>query len=155
MLRLLLAWAHLIALGIGLGAVWARGAALRTMPPDDASLSRAFVADTWWGIAAGLWILTGLARLFGGTEKATSYYLHNHLFFTKMALLVALLALETWPMIQLIRWKTLRGRGALDAAAQGGAARRIATISMLEAVGVGGKGGGGGGGGGGAGGRAH
>lgn len=134
MLRVLLAWAHLIALGIGLGAVWARGAALRTTPPDDASLSRAFVADTWWGIAAGLWILTGLARLFGGTEKATGYYLHNHLFLTKMALLVAILALETWPMIVLIRLRMLRGRGALDAASHGGVARRIATISMIEAV---------------------
>jgi putative membrane protein len=134
MLRLLLAWAHLIALGIGLGAVWARGAALRTTPPDDESLSRAFAADTWWGIAAGLWILTGLARLFAGTEKATGYYMHNHLFLTKMVLLVAILALETWPMIQLVRWRLLRGRGALEAAAQGGAARRIATISTIEAI---------------------
>jgi putative membrane protein len=134
MLRLFLAWAHLIALGIGLGAVWARGAALRTMPPDDASLSRAFAADTWWGIAAGVWILTGLARLFGGTEKATSYYMHNHLFLTKMLLLVVILALETWPMIALIRMRMLRGRGALEAASQGGTAKRIATISMIEAV---------------------
>ena len=134
MLRLFLAWAHLIALGIGLGAVWARGTALRRMPPDDESLSRAFVADTWWGIAAAVWILTGLGRLFGGTEKATSYYLHNHLFLTKMLLLVVILALETWPMITLIRLRTLRGRGALDAASRGGAARRIATISVVEAV---------------------
>jgi putative membrane protein len=134
MLRLLLAWAHLLALGIGLGAVWARGAALRRMPPDDESLSRAFSADTWWGFAAGVWIATGLARLFGGTEKATSYYLHNHLFLTKMVLLVLILALETWPMITLIRLRTLRGRGALEAAAHGGAVRRIATISVVEAV---------------------
>jgi putative membrane protein len=134
MLRLLLAWAHLIALGIGLGAVWARGSALRTTPPDDDSLSRAFVADTWWGVAAGLWILTGLARLFGGTEKATSYYMHNHLFLAKMLLLVVILALETWPMITLIRWRRLRGRGALDAASRGGAAQRVAAISMVEAV---------------------
>ncbi|MDQ6635760.1 MAG: DUF2214 family protein [Gemmatimonadota bacterium] len=134
MLRLLLAWAHLIALGIGLGAVWARGAALRRMPPDDASLSRAFAADTWWGIAAGLWILTGVGRLFGGTEKATSYYLHNHLFLTKMLLLLVILALETWPMIALLRLRKLRGRGALDAASHGETARRIATISMIEAV---------------------
>ena len=133
MLRLLLAWAHLIALGIGLGAVWARGTALRRTPPDDESLSRAFAADTWWGIAAGLWILTGLARLFGGTEKATSYYMHNHLFLTKMVLLVAILALEIWPMIMLIRMRMLRGRGALEAASQGGTAQRIAVISLIEA----------------------
>jgi putative membrane protein len=134
MLRLLLAWAHLIALGIGLGAVWARGSALRTTPPDEASLSRAFAADTWWGVAAGLWLLTGLARLFGGTEKATGYYVHNHIFLTKMLLFVVLLALEAWPMITLIRWRVLRGRGALDAASRGGAAQRIAGISVVEAA---------------------
>jgi putative membrane protein len=134
MLRLLLAWAHLIALGIGLGAVWARGSALRTMPPDEDSLSRAFVADSWWGIAAGVWVVTGLARLFGGTEKATGYYLHNHLFLGKMVLLATIFVLEAWPMVTLIRWRRLRGRGALDAASRGGAARRIAIISVVEAA---------------------
>jgi putative membrane protein len=133
MLRLFLAWTHLIALGIGLGAVWARGAALR-QPPDDRSLSQAFIADAWWGIAAALWIATGLARLFGATEKATSYYLHNDVFLTKMTLLVLIFALEAWPMITLIRWRILRGRGALEAAARRAAARRIALISFVEAA---------------------
>ena len=71
MLRLLLAALHLIALGIGLGAVWARGNALNR-PLDRAAMVRAFHADTWWGIAAVLWISTGLWRLLAGTEKATS-----------------------------------------------------------------------------------
>jgi uncharacterized membrane protein len=62
-IRRLVAAFHLLALGIGLGAVWARGRALRG-PLDATGLRRAFYADTWWGIAAGLWIATGVARAF-------------------------------------------------------------------------------------------
>ena len=134
MLRLLLAWAHLIALGIGLGAVWARARALAgaATSPDLAGLRRAFVADTWWGVAAGVWIVTGLWRLFAGTEKATGYYLANHAFWGKMGLLVVILALEAWPMTTLIRWRIAAGRGTHPDTA--GGARRIAAISYAQAV---------------------
>jgi len=83
-LRWLLAAVHLLALGVGLGAVWARGRALKG-ELDAAGLRRAFYADTWWGVAAILWIGTGLARAFGGFEKGSFYYLHNHFFWAKMA----------------------------------------------------------------------
>jgi putative membrane protein len=96
MARWLAASLHLLALGIGLGAVWTRGRALRSaLDPDD--LRRVFLADTFWGLAALLWISTGLWRLLAGLEKGTGYYLQNHLFLTKMALLVLILALETVP----------------------------------------------------------
>src|SRR6266511_1832568 len=52
-IRWLLAALHLLALGIGLGAVWARGRALRDAL-DASGLRRAFHADAWWGIAAVL-----------------------------------------------------------------------------------------------------
>ncbi len=48
MLRLTLAWLHLIALGIGFWAVFARGQALREAArelPGVAALRRAFLAD--------------------------------------------------------------------------------------------------------------
>src|SRR5919199_167286 len=125
MLRLTLAWLHLLALGVGLGAVWVRAQSLRA-PLDAAALRRAFVADSWWGVAAALWIVTGLWRLLAGTEKATSYYLSNHVFFAKMALLILVLVLEAWPMATLIRWRVAIGRGTLDTAAAGTTARRIA-----------------------------
>src|SRR5207247_5390021 len=57
-IRWLLAAVHLLALGVGLGAVWARGRALQA-PLDVPALRRVFSADTWWGIAAVLWIGTG------------------------------------------------------------------------------------------------
>ncbi len=87
-IRWLLAAVHLLALGVGLGAVWARGRALQA-PLDVPALRRVFSADTWWGIAAVLWIGTGLVRAFGGYEKGAFYYLHNHLFWAKMGLLAA------------------------------------------------------------------
>ena len=133
MLRLFLAAMHLIALGIGLGAVWARANAL-SRPLDRAAMVRAFRADTWWGIAAALWIATGLWRLLGRTEKSTSYYMHNHVFFTKMSFLVIILLLEIGPMITLIRWRQIAGRGTSAWNPNPAAARRIARISYIEAA---------------------
>ena len=133
MLRLLLAWSHLIALGIGLYAVWARAAAL-SPGYDDRGLRRAFAADAAWGGAAGLWIATGLWRLFAGTEKATGYYLRNDAFLAKMGLLLLIIVLEVWPMITLVRWRVARGKGTLGLAATAGAARRIAVVSRVQAA---------------------
>jgi putative membrane protein len=130
MARWLAASLHLLALGIGLGAVWTRGRALRSaLDPDD--LRRVFLADTFWGLAALLWISTGLWRLLAGLEKGTGYYLQNHLFLTKMALLVLILALETVPMMALIRWRRSVARGEPpDTRAAG----KLATISMVQSV---------------------
>ncbi len=91
-LRWLLAAVHLLALGIGLGAVWVRARALRGSF-DEAGLRRIFAADSWWGLAAVLWIGTGLWRLLAATEKPTRYYLENHLFWLKMGALLAILLL--------------------------------------------------------------
>ena len=100
MLRWLLAALHLLALGIGLGAVWSRARSLR-QPLDSPGLRRVLAADAWWGIAALLWISTGLWRWLGGLEKGTAYYLQNHVFWTKMLLLAVILALEVGPIITL------------------------------------------------------
>ena len=142
MLRLTLAWLHLIALGIGLWAVLARGQALRQaageLPGTDA-LRRAFAADAHWGAAALLWLSTGIWRYLGSTEKATSYYNSNHIFLTKMTLFVVVVALEIWPMLTLIRWRRAAARAAAAGPRSGGgppiepaAARKMATISYLE-----------------------
>lgn len=129
-MRWLLAAVHLLALGIGLGAVWARSRALRG-PLDAAGLRRVFAADTWWGVSAGLWILTGLLRAFAGYEKGAAYYLHNHLFLTKMGLLLLILALEIAPMIALIRWRAALGGGQLPDTSR---APSFARTSTLQAV---------------------
>lgn len=130
MLRLVFASLHLLALGIGLGAVWARGSALRGSL-DAPGVRRVLVADTWWGVAALLWVGTGLVRLLAGVEKSTAYYLHNHLFWLKMALLGVILALEIAPMVALIRWRATLTRGGVPETSRAG---RYSTISLIQAL---------------------
>jgi putative membrane protein len=129
MARWLAASFHLLALGIGLGAVWARGRALRSNL-SRIDLGRVFLADTLWGIAFILWVSTGLWRLLAGLEKGTGYYLQNHVFLTKMALLVLVLVLEIRPMVTLIKWRRSVARGDMPDTT---VARRLAAISFFQA----------------------
>jgi putative membrane protein len=130
MIRWILAALHLLALGIGLGAIWARARALRA-PLDVAGVRRVLSADTWWGVAAMLWIVTGLVRAFGGFEKGTLYYTHNHYFWVKMGLLGSILLLEIVPMITFIKWRRRIGRGEIVDAAD---APTLATVSFIQAA---------------------
>jgi putative membrane protein len=130
-LRWFLAALHLVALGVGLGAVWSRGRSLAS-EIDQSALRRAFRADSLWGLAAVLWISTGLWRLLAATEKTTGYYLQNHLFLAKMGLLVVIILLELWPMATLIGWRRRGAAGQFRPDIQ--TARRIAGISYLQAV---------------------
>lgn len=134
MLQITLAALHLVALGLGLGAVINRGTALREVP-DLRSVQRAFRADMIWGIAAILWIGTGLARYLGGIEKGVGYYNANYFFLAKMTLLGVILLLEIWPMVTLIRWRIAIGRGGSPGVvAVPGTGRIIATISHVQAL---------------------
>ena len=130
-LRVVLAWIHILALGIGLGAAWARAGAARRLSRNPSNFdlrSRVLGPDNWWGIAALLWLVTGLWRLLGSTEKSTSYYLANHIFYAKMGMFLVVLLAELWPMITLIRWR--RGKAVPSTET----AKRIAAISYVEAV---------------------
>ena len=86
-----------IALLVFLGVVLARLQGITTLGP--------------WGIAALLWVSTGLARAFAGLEKGSAYYLSNDAFLLKMTLLGLVLLLEIWPMVTLIRWRIQLARG--------------------------------------------
>jgi len=130
MLRWLLASFHLLGLGVGLGAVWVRGRALGRAPDPD-GIGRALRADAWWGVAALLWLGTGLPRLLLGSEKPTGYYLANHFFWLKLLLFLVVLLLELGPMIDLTRWRTALRRGQPPDTSR---ARRWATISRIEAI---------------------
>ena len=130
MIRWILAAAHLLALGIGLGAIWARALALRG-PLDAAGVRRVLYADTWWGVAAILWIGTGLVRAFGGFEKGTLYYTHNHYFWVKMGMLSSILLLEIMPMITFIKWRARLAKHETVAATS---AASFATTSFIQAA---------------------
>jgi putative membrane protein len=101
---------HVLALAIGLPALLLRGRALRGQLDAD-GVRRVLAADSAWGIAAVLWVATGLLRAFAGLEKGTQFYLHSSLFWLKMTLFVGVLALEAWPMATFIAWRRRLGRG--------------------------------------------
>jgi putative membrane protein len=82
-------------------------------------------------VAAAIWIGTGLVRVIGGMEKGLDYYLQNHVFWGKMTLLLAVLALEIAPMVALIRWRAQVARGETPDTRLAG---RYATISYVEVV---------------------
>src|SRR6185312_1271439 len=73
MISAVVASLHLLALAIGLPAVFLRGRALKG-PLDMDGVRRLLAADNAWGVAAALWIVTGLLRAFGGLEKGTQFY---------------------------------------------------------------------------------
>ncbi|HEX6069515.1 MAG TPA: DUF2214 family protein [Longimicrobiaceae bacterium] len=130
MLRMAVAALHLLALGIGLGAIVARARSLRA-PLDASRLSGVFLADSLWGLAALLWVTTGLWRAFGGLEKGSAFYLGSTAFWIKMTLLGLILVLEAWPMVTLIRWRLARARGgAVDL----GSAPAMSRISIAQTI---------------------
>jgi putative membrane protein len=119
---------HLLALAIGLPAVFLRGRALKGRLDAD-GLRRVLAADNVWGVAAVLWIVTGLLRAVGGLEKGTEFYLRSPLFWTKMALFLLVLLLEIRPMITFIRWRIRLGRGLpVDTSV----APRLYTLNHIE-----------------------
>lgn len=135
MLRLLLAALHLLALGIGLGAIHSRARALRQLATAPGALQRAFAADAWWGIAALLWLSTGLWRAFAGTEKAPAYYWSNHVFYAKMGMFIAIVLLELVPMLTLARWRSAAAKHTLgDPATLASAGHRLARISDVQTL---------------------
>ena len=119
---------HLLALAIGLPAIYFRGRALKG-PLDAEGFRRLFAADNAWGIAAVLWITTGALRAFAGFEKGTDFYLHSRMFWLKMALFVALLLLEAWPMASFIRWRRRLARGRTPDTSR---ARALYVLSHVE-----------------------
>ncbi len=95
---------HLLTLSLGLGSVTARAVALKNCHRVD-DLNSVFLADNLYGIAAMLWLGTGLWRAFGGIGKGTEFYLSSTAFWLKISLFCVVLMLELYPMITLIRWR--------------------------------------------------
>jgi putative membrane protein len=132
-LRWLIATLHLLTLPLGLAAVWARGRALRATR-SAADLKPVFVADNLWGLAAFLWISTGLLRVFAGLEKPAGYYTHDRVFYVKMALFLVVFLLELRPMVTLIRWRGALRRGVAVDTAPAAALARISHIQMALVI---------------------
>ena len=123
---------HVLTLGLGLGAVYARGRALAGRL-DEAGWNRLLAADNVWGLAALLWITTGLGRVFFG-GKETSFYWRNGFFWTKMAVFALVFALEIVPMVTLMRVRTARRRGTAVPQFSVEVFRRINTAELVLVV---------------------
>ncbi|HJZ75512.1 MAG TPA: DUF2214 family protein [Vicinamibacterales bacterium] len=100
---------HVLTLALGLGSLGLRGRAL-ARPLDEAGWQQLLAADTAWGVAAGLWIASGLARVFWG-GKTPAFYWHNGLFWTKLAVFALVFAIELRPMITFIQVRSARRHG--------------------------------------------
>jgi putative membrane protein len=134
----LLSAIHVLTLALGLGAVVMRGRAL-ARPLDEAGWPRLLAADNLWGVAAGLWIASGLARVFFG-GKEPSFYWHNGFFWIKLALFGLVFALELTPMMTFIRVRTARRRRtalprfSVDAYRQINAAEVVLVVATVFAA---------------------
>jgi putative membrane protein len=106
----LLSAIHVLTLALGLAAVFQRGRALAGSL-DNAGWRRLLAADNAWGIAALLWIASGLARVFLG-GKETVFYWRNGFFWIKMTLFAFIFLLELKPMTTFIRVRSAQRRGA-------------------------------------------
>ena len=77
------------------------------------SLSRDAVAllatiDRWYGIAAGLVVVSGVSLVFFGLKGAT-YYVHSPVFWTKMALFACVAIVSIVPTVAFLRWRRRQG----------------------------------------------
>ena len=119
-LRAALSALHVLALAIGFTGLFVRGLKLRELRKDGGNAtvrSTLLRADNAWGVAAILWIVTGLVRAFAGLEKTPDFYLRNGFFWVKMALFALVFALEIRPMVAFIRWRIAKKRGEAAVAA--------------------------------------
>jgi|SRR5919197_873845 putative membrane protein len=126
---------HVLALAIGLPAVFLRGLALRGSL-DPPAFRLLFAADSAWGVAAAMWLVTGLLRAFGGLEKGSQFYLGSNVFWLKLALFATVLALEAWPMTVLIRWRRHRRHGESPETSRAGTLYVINHVEMILVIGI-------------------
>jgi putative membrane protein len=129
LLKWLVAATHLFALAFGWAAIVGRARALKG-PLDDKGIREVLSADTRWGVAAILWIGTGLWRAFGGLEKGSEYYLANHVFWFKMACLLAIIALELKPATTLTGWRTALRKQQIPDTSQAPLLSRISSAQV-------------------------
>ena len=143
--RVVLDWLHLLALAVGLGGLWSRARALHDSlrnAGDSRALQRAYVGAAWWSTAVVLWLITGIWRLVSGTENVVGYYSTELGFFLKMALFVAVVALEVWPATTVVRWRlgraepNVRDAGRIEAISYVQCALVVGIVFAVAAMGT-------------------
>jgi putative membrane protein len=127
----LLAWAHFLTI-FALAGVLVTELVLYRSRMDLTRLGQLVRVDNAYGIIAGLVVLTGLGRVFLGI-KGPAFYAHSAIFWTKMALFVAVALLSIPPTIHYLRIKGTAGADGVVAVPEP-AYRQMRMLLTLEAV---------------------
>jgi putative membrane protein len=106
----LLAYAHFLAI-LFLTAVLCAELAIYRQELTAPVARRLQRIDLFFGVAAILVIVTGVARVWLGL-KGADFYLHNPIFWTKMGLFVLVGLLSIPPTVHYLRWNALLAGGA-------------------------------------------
>jgi putative membrane protein len=97
----LLAWLHFVLIFGLVGCLFAEVFFYRDVLAGP-TFARLRIVDRWYGIFAGLVILSGILRVIY-SPKTAAYFLHNPIFWTKMSLFVAVALLSIPPTIHFLR----------------------------------------------------
>jgi putative membrane protein len=103
LLDALLAWLHFLCIFTLVGALVAE-LVLYRREMDVARLTQLQRIDSWYGIAAGLVIISGVLRVTLGL-KGAAFYMHSPVFWTKMGFFLVVALLSIPPTIHYIRLK--------------------------------------------------
>jgi putative membrane protein len=129
-LEALLQYAHLLAILTLVVFISSEAALCRPEWLNATVVERLAKIDRIYGIAAGVVLATGVARIFLGA-KGADWYLHNWLLHLKIGLFVVVGLVSIAPTLRFIRWrKALRQTGALPADEE---VRKTRKLVMLQA----------------------
>jgi putative membrane protein len=123
-LEAVLAYAHLLAILTLVVFITSEAALCRPEWLNQAVVQRLGKVDMVYGIAAGVVLLTGIARTWWGI-KGTAWYWGNGLLHLKLALFVLIGVLSIKPTLMFRRWnQRLKANGSLPAADEVRTARK-------------------------------
>ncbi len=100
----------------------------KSLSPDGVAQLRS--VDRYYGMVAGLVIVTGLLLVFFG-EKGASYYAHNAIFWVKMAIFVTIALISIAPTMAYLRWDQRLGADG-SIVLDDGEYRRLRTILWIQ-----------------------
>ena len=127
-LEALLAYAHFLAILTLVVFISSEAALCRTEWMNAKVVERLGKVDMIYGIAAGVVLLTGLARTWWGI-KGTGWYWTNGLLHLKLTMFIVVGLISIKPTIVFRRWnKELKATGALPDEAQVRSTRKLVMI---------------------------
>ena len=127
-LESILAYLHLLAILTMVVFLASEAALCRSEWLNAKAVVRLGRIDMVYGIAAGLVLVTGIARIVWGV-KGPAYYGGNWLLHTKVTLFVVIALISIKPTLTIRRWvKTQRAGAALPAEAEVRSTRRLIMI---------------------------